>query len=62
MVITTHSPDLVDAAHPDEVRVVARDSIGATELERLNPSDYDRWQHDFRLGELWRLRQLGGVP
>jgi predicted ATPase len=62
VLLTTHSPDLVDAATPDEVLVVERDGGGATEFRRLSAKKLHRWLRDFRLGELWRMRQIGGVP
>jgi predicted ATPase len=60
--LTTHSPDMLDAAEPSEVRVVERDGSGATEVRALDGAELAGWRDDFRLGELWRMRQLGGVP
>jgi predicted ATPase len=60
--VTTHSPDLVDAAEPDEIIPVERDALGATRLLQLDQQQLGKWMRDFRLGELWRMRQLGGVP
>lgn len=62
MLLTTHSPDLIDAAEPDEVQVVERNAAGATEFRRLPKQQLRKWLRDFRLGELWRMRQIGGVP
>jgi predicted ATPase len=62
VVLSTHSPDLVDAAGPEEVLVVERNKAGSTEFRYLSASQLDRWLQDFRLGELWRMRQIGGVP
>ncbi|MEW6746509.1 MAG: AAA family ATPase [Planctomycetota bacterium] len=62
VVLTTHSPDLVDAAEPEEVVTVERDEKGRTLLIRPDSRKLRRWMRDFRLGELWRARQLGGVP
>lgn len=62
VVLTTHSPDLVDAAEPREVVTVERDEKGRTRLLRPDPKKLHGWVQDFRLGELWRMRQLGGVP
>lgn len=60
--ITTHSPDLVDAARPEEVLPIHRDVEGATVLNQLDRRKLKKWLKDFRLGELWRMRQIGGVP
>jgi predicted ATPase len=62
VLLTTHSPDLIDAAKPNEVVVVERDAAGATEFRRLPKQQLRKWLRDFRLGELWRMRQIGGVP
>ncbi len=62
VIMTTHSPDLVDAARPEEVVIVERDEAGRTQLLRPDWQKLRRWLQDFRLGELWRMRQLGGVP
>jgi predicted ATPase len=62
VLLTTHSPDLVDAAEIDEVMPVERDEKGATRLLELDEQKTRKWLEDFRLGELWRMRQIGGVP
>lgn len=62
VLMTTHSPDLVDVAEPDEIVTVERDSKGATHANELEENKLRKWLKDFRLGELWRMRQIGGVP
>jgi predicted ATPase len=62
LLITTHSPDVVDTAEPDEVIPVERGENGATALKMLDSRALGKWLKDFRLGELWRMRQIGGVP
>ena len=61
VLVTTHSTELVDAAEVEEVVTVERGEDGATELTRLPGKELRRWLDDFRLGELWRMRQIGGV-
>lgn len=61
VLMTTHSPDLVDAGEIGEVLPVERDEKGATRLLELDPVKTGKWLEDFRLGELWRMRQIGGV-
>jgi len=60
IIVTTHSPDFVDAAEPEEVVVVER-RAGKTQLDRLERGAVRKWLKEFRLGELWRLRHIGGV-
>jgi predicted ATPase len=62
VLLTTHSPDLVDAAEPNEVATVDRDSGGATVLRNLDGRSLGHWLQEFRLGELWKMRQIGAVP
>jgi predicted ATPase len=62
VMLTTHSPDLLDVAAPEEVIVVERLPDGSTQLRRPNPKKLGEWLQDFRLGELWKMRQFGGVP
>ena len=62
VLLTTHSPDLVDAAEIGEVIPVERNEAGATLLLELERERTRRWLEEFRLGELWRMRQIGGVP
>lgn len=62
VLVTTHSPDLVDTAEVEEVLPVERDAKGATQLLALDAQKTRKWLQDFRLGELWRMRQIGGVP
>lgn len=62
VILTTHSPDLIDAAESEEVVTVERDENGRTMLVRPDPRKLAEWKQDFRLGELWRMRQIGGVP
>lgn len=62
VLLTTHSPDLVDAATPEEVVTVDKGDGGETLLRELQGPTLKKWLKDFRLGELWRMRQIGGVP
>lgn len=62
VLMTTHSPDVIDAAEPKEAIVVERNAAGATEFKRLPTPQLRKWLGDFRLGELRRMRQIGGVP
>ncbi len=62
VVMTTHSPELVDHVEPDEIRPLERGEDGATVLLPLDTRQLRRWLKDFRLGELWRMRRIGGMP
>ena len=62
LIVTTHSPALVDAltAKPESAIVCERDFDGFTQLRRLQKADLDEWLERYSLGELWRKGEIGG--
>ena len=62
IIVTTHSPDLVDlfTSNPDAVVVCERGFDGDTELNRLSEDDLHEWLEDYRLAELWKKGVIGG--
>lgn len=60
VLLTTHSPRLVDLLWPDEVAVVTRVD-GRTAVERLDNQSLERWLNRFSLGEIWTHQGLGDV-
>jgi hypothetical protein len=46
---------------PDAVIACERHGA-ATMLQRLDPKKLGRWLDDYRLGELWRMGELGANP
>lgn len=60
LVVTTHSPILVDALNdtPESVLVCERDDEG-TQLQRLD--DLKPWLERYALGQLWMRGDLGGT-
>ena len=63
LVVTTHSDALVSAltSQPDAIIACERPAAG-TELRRLEPEKLSRWLEDYRLGDLWRMGELGANP
>ena len=63
LVVTTHSDGLVSAltSQPDAVVACERPGAG-TELRRLDPERLASWLDDYRLGDLWRMGELGANP
>ena len=56
IVLTTHSPVLLNCVTPDEVRIFRRDEEGATQVVRMDQlPDIDRLTKEFAPGELWYL-------
>lgn len=62
LVVTTHSDSLVSALSevPEAVVVCEREENG-TSLSRLEPSRLADWLERYRLGELWRMGEIGGT-
>ncbi len=66
VLITTHSPVLLNYVEPDQVRAVELDKEGKTQVHSL-PIDSVRFQkaleaYDGALGELWFTNVFGGNP
>jgi len=62
LVVTTHSPVLVDALSetPESVLVCERNETG-TSLVRLEQEELEPWLEKYRLGQLWTRGDLGGT-
>ena len=63
LIVTTHSDALVSALtnQPDAVVTCERPGAG-TELRRLDPKNLAAWLDDYKLGDLWRMGELGANP
>ena len=63
LVVTTHSDALVSALtnHPDAIVACERPGAG-TVLRRLDPKKLAGWLDEYRLGDLWRMGELGANP
>jgi predicted ATPase len=62
IIVTTHSEALVGAFsdEPEAVVVCERGADGGTQFNRLQSSELDKWLERYRLGELWRMGEIGG--
>ncbi len=66
ILITTHSPVLLNYAKPEQIRAVELDDDGKTQTHAL-PTDSKRFQlaldaYEGKLGELWFTNVIGGNP
>ena len=59
--VTTHSDALVSALSdtPESILVCER-MPGGTVIERLEPDQLRDWLAEYRLGEIWRMGEIGG--
>jgi predicted ATPase len=63
LIVTTHSDALVSALSSQPDTVVACERPGAgTILRRLDPKQLSVWLDRYRLGDLWRIGELGANP
>ncbi len=63
LIVTTHSDALVSALSNQPETVVACERPGAgTILRRLDPKRLSVWLDKYRLGDLWRMGELGANP
>ncbi len=63
LVVTTHSDALVSALTNDPATIVACERPGSgTVLRRLDAGRLAHWLNDYRLGDLWRMGELGANP
>jgi predicted ATPase len=62
LIVTTHSDALVSALTSEIDSVVVCENNGGTKLSRLDAGALDHWLDKYRLGDLWRMGELGGNP
>ncbi|MGL4420141.1 MAG: AAA family ATPase [Gemmataceae bacterium] len=56
LLVTSHSPYLLDYLHPEQVRIVAAGSDGNALCRRLSDHPkYDKWKGEFHPGEMWSV-------
>ena len=63
IIVTTHSDALVSALtnYPDAIIACEKPNISTT-LRRLDPERLRDWLQDYRLGDLWRMGEIGANP
>jgi predicted ATPase len=62
LIVTTHSDALVSALTEHVDSVLVCEYRGGTELTRLEAERLKHWLDRYRLGDLWRMGELGGNP
>jgi predicted ATPase len=62
LIVTTHSDALVSSLTdvPESVVICDRDANGS-HLSRLEPDALKQWLEKYKLGDLWRMGELGGT-
>ena len=62
LIVTTHSDALVSALTEHVEAVLVCEYRGGTQLTRLDAKRLKHWLDNYRLGDLWRMGELGGNP
>lgn len=62
LIVTTHSDALVSALTDHVDSVLVCEYRGGTQLRRLEAERLQHWLERYRLGDLWRMGELGGNP
>jgi predicted ATPase len=62
LIVTTHSDALVSALTEHIESVLVCEHLGGTQLRRLSADALSHWLDKYRLGDLWRMGELGGNP
>ena len=62
IIVTTHSDALVSALSEHAESVLVCEYAGGTVLRRVEAAKIAHWLEKYRLGEIWRIGELGGNP
>jgi len=62
VIVTTHSDALVSALTEHLESVLICEHQDGTQLTRLEAGPLNHWLETYRLGDLWRMGELGGNP
>jgi predicted ATPase len=62
LIVTTHSDALVSALTEHVESVLVCEYRGGTQMARLDAGRLQHWLERYRLGDLWRMGELGGNP
>lgn len=62
LIVTTHADALVSALTDHADSVLLSEYANGTRLKRVEPNKLEHWLESYRLGEIWRIGELGGNP
>ena len=62
LIVTTHSDALISALTDHADSVLVCEHRGGTVLRRIDAQKLTHWLERYRLGEIWRIGELGGNP
>ena len=62
LIVTTHSDTLVSALTDQADSILVCEYLGGTKLHRVESAKLRYWLDRYRLGEIWRIGEIGGNP
>jgi predicted ATPase len=62
LIVTTHSDALISALSEHANSVLVCENRGGTVLHRVESAQLSYWLENYRLGDIWRIGELGGNP
>ncbi|MDX1982991.1 MAG: AAA family ATPase [Bryobacteraceae bacterium] len=62
LIVTTHSDALISGLTEHAGSVLVCEYRGGTVIERVDSTRLEFWLNQYRLGEVWRIGELGGNP
>jgi len=62
IVATTHSDAFISALTDSAGSVLVCENLRGTTVERIDPAKLEFWLDKYRLGEIWRIGEIGGNP
>jgi len=62
IIVTTHSDALVSAFTEQADSILVCEYLGGTKLHRVESAKLRYWLDRYRLGEIWRIGEIGGNP
>ncbi len=60
LIIATHSPQLLNSFDIEDVLVFEKDENNKTTVTRKSEDDFEDWNDDFLVGQLWLRGKIGG--
>jgi len=61
MIISTHSPFLLNAFELEDILIFENDKNNNTVVTELSQKDFGEWKHDFTAGQAWLNGLIGGT-
>ncbi len=61
MIIATHSPLLLNGFELEDLKIFEKDKNNQTIISKKTEEDFENWEGEFLVGQMWLRGELGGV-